>query len=286
MAMQTMRRGALMERVMAALRCVPEVGLEIDQVAQAVGRDYDTTKATLARMKRLGMVWTVTLHHFAAYFSTAAARDAARAGIEEWHEAIRVQRGIETAKRQRVRERVRYGLAPEAKARPDEQSCTEFLSEYLKRMLPNPVSINQGVEACGKTRCSVKRSMARLVKQGRAWSISGHGFARYFGSQEARDAEAAAQHFSVKRAAPAKPRRGRRTTSTPPPYMPVPGGPKRQPKPQRLPVQIIGMETAPRIECPPCKLDRFGVTLKDPLPGGFVEQWLELRGLKPAAGRP
>jgi hypothetical protein len=265
-----------MERVMAALRCVSEVGLEIDQVAQAVGRDYDTVKATLARMKRLGMVWTVTLHHFAAYFATAAARDAARAGIEEWHESTRVQRGIEAAKRQRVRERVRYGLSPEAKARPDEQSCTEFLSEYLKRMIPHPVSIDQGVEASGKTRASVKRSMARLVQQGRAWAISRPGFARYFGSEEARDAAAAAQQVPVKKPAPAKPRQGRRATPKPPAYAPVLGGPARQPKPQRQPCQVIGLETAPRTVGPPCKLDRFKV--EGPVVGGFYSEWLTLRG--------
>jgi hypothetical protein len=276
MAMQTIRRGALMERVMAALRCVSEVGLEIDQVAQAVGREYDTTKATLARMKRLGMVWTVTLHHFAAYFATAEARDAARAGIEEWHEATRVQRGIEAAKRQRVRERVRYGLSPEALPRPDEQSCTEFLSEYLVRMLPSPVSIDQGVEASGKTRASVKRSMARLVKQGRAWAISRPRFARYFGSQEARDAAAEVLRVPAKKAVAPKPRQGRRATPKPLAYTPVPGGLPRQPKPQRLPVQIIGLETAPRTVGPPCKLDRFKVD--GPVVGGFYSEWLTLRG--------
>jgi hypothetical protein len=251
--------------------------MEIDQVAQEVGRDYDTTKAMLARMKKLGMVWSVTLHHFAAYFASAAARDAARAGIEEWHEATRVQRGIEAEKRQRLRERVRYGLSPEAQPRPDEQSCTEFLDEYLKRMLPNPVSIDQGVEASGKTRCSVKRSMARLVKQGRAWAISRPGFARYFGSEEARDAAAAVlQKMPAKKVAAPKPRHGRRATPKPPAYAPVPGGPARQSKPPRLPVQIIGLETAPRIECPPCKLDRFKV--EGPVIGGFYSEWLTLRG--------
>jgi hypothetical protein len=265
-----------MDGVMASLRCVSEVGLEIDQVAQAVGRDYDTTKATLARMKRLGMVWTVTLHHFAAYFATAAARDAARAGIEAWHEATRVQRGIEAAKRQRVRERVRYGLSPEAKARPDEQSCTEFLAEYLVRMLPSPVSIDQGVDASGKTRHSVKRSMARLVKQGRAWAISRPGFARYFGSQEARDAAAAVLCAPAKKAAAPKPRQGHRVTPKPAAYTPVPGGLPRQPKPPRQPCQIIGLETAPRTVGPACKLDRFKV--EGPVVGGFYSEWLTLRG--------
>jgi hypothetical protein len=265
-----------MDGVMAALRCVSEVGLEIDQVAQAVGRDYDTTKATLTRMKRLGMVWTVTLHHFAAYFATAAARDAARAGIEEWHEATRLQRSIEAAKRQRERERVRSGMSPEAPPRPDKQSCTEFLAEYLVRMLPSPVSIDQGVDACGKTRHSVKRSMARLVKQGRAWAISRPGFARYFGSQEARDAAAAVPHVPAKKAATPKPRHGRRVTPKPPAYTPVPGGLPRQPKPPRQPCQIIGLETAPRTVGPACKLDRFKV--EGPVVGGFYSEWLTLRG--------
>ncbi len=276
MTKQNMRRGALTERLMAALRCCFDVGLEIDQLAMAVGRDYATVKAMMARLKKMGMVWSVTLHHFAAYFATEAARDAARAGIEEWYEATRAQRGIEAAKRQRARERVRDGLSPDAAPRPDEQSCTGFLADYLKRRLPNPVSIDDAVEASGKTRCSVKRSMARLVKQGRAWSITRPGFgSRYFGSQEARDAAAATLQEPAKKVAAPKPRIGRRTTPKPPVYAPVPGGPARSPKPQRQPCQIIGMETAPRVVCPPCKLERFAV--EGPVVGGFYSEWLTLR---------
>jgi hypothetical protein len=80
----------------------------------------------------------------------------------------------------------------------------------------------------------------------------------------------------AKKAAAPKPRQGRRVTPKPPVYTPVPGGLPRQPKPQRQPCQIIGMETAPRIECPPCKLDRFKV--EGPVVGGFYSEWLTLRG--------
>lgn len=276
--------GELLTRTLAALAGGPPMGLEISQVAALIGRSYGTAKTTLWRLENRQQCWRISVPGYAAaYFGTEAARDAARAEVSERFAKVGRERHEAARLRQRARERVRDGRPPDAPARPGEQTCSEFLVDYLQAMLPAGVSLAQATEASGKSYHSVKKSMGRLVLIGEhAWSVARPGFALYFGSMEARDA-AAAELAS-------KPKPGPQAKKPKAPKKPRLEREKRyefrradldaQPKPKVQP-KVTGWETAKVTLCPPCQVERFRPNPGGHVIGDFYSEWLTLRG-KPA----